>query len=343
MTAKRAGFVLIILTCVFVWPLYPRTLPLRKDKARWKIYTIKNNDTGETFKVQLDHRPTEVEMMSLESTEMARRAEESYRRAKALVEGVEKIAQIEAEYRPPGFKERTFNFAEGELESIPEAIGGLASAVGHPVVFTTRTASDPLSTIPFVSGFGALRRLCLTGTISPAWFEEAGKDVGLGSLLVLLMIAYGVGTLVLRLVPDLRSAHEIRWFFGTPVILTRARWGAARKWARWITSAHGVAGEVLAGKISALICIVLLAISAATTWPHDFITIVRFVVCAASIYLAYTAVAARERLWGWLTGGAAVLFNPLLPIRLQRTTWRALDLLMGLVFMAWLVRHRHNS
>ncbi len=68
--------------------------------------------------------------------------------------------------------------------------------------------------------------------------------------------------------------------------------------------------------------------------PYGYFTLLRFVVCAVGIYLAYrTYEDDHESLWAWLFAGVAVLFNPIIPIYLQRETWFIVDLVVGAIFL----------
>lgn len=68
--------------------------------------------------------------------------------------------------------------------------------------------------------------------------------------------------------------------------------------------------------------------------PYGFFTLLRFVVCAVSIYLTYKVYDNEsDSLWVWVFGGIAVLFNPIIPIHLQRETWWIIDLVVGIFFI----------
>jgi hypothetical protein len=68
--------------------------------------------------------------------------------------------------------------------------------------------------------------------------------------------------------------------------------------------------------------------------PYGFFTLLRFIVCAVGVYLAYkTYESDRESLWVWVFGGIAVLFNPIIPIHLQREIWVIIDVIVGGFFL----------
>jgi len=82
---------------------------------------------------------------------------------------------------------------------------------------------------------------------------------------------------------------------------------------------------------SLLACGMLLA--ATGRWPYGYYTLLRFVVCAAAVFVAYEGYVWRS-LWAcWLFGFIAALFNPLVPVHLRRSTWQPLDILAAAAFL----------
>jgi hypothetical protein len=57
----------------------------------------------------------------------------------------------------------------------------------------------------------------------------------------------------------------------------------------------------------------------------DFYTLLRWVCCAAFAYSAFTAFQMKQVAWTWVFAILAVLFNPVAPFYLQRTTWQMID------------------
>ena len=68
--------------------------------------------------------------------------------------------------------------------------------------------------------------------------------------------------------------------------------------------------------------------------PYGYFTLMRFVVCAAGIYIAHKIYEEnKESLWIWAFGFVAVLFNPIFPIYLKREQWKVIDLIVGIFFV----------
>jgi len=85
----------------------------------------------------------------------------------------------------------------------------------------------------------------------------------------------------------------------------------------------------------------ILAIIAALTlfgalgrWPYGYYQLLRWVTCGAAVFVAFMAYN-WKKLWAtWLFGFIAVLFNPLIPIHLNRELWQPIDVICALLFVA---------
>jgi CheY-like chemotaxis protein len=70
-------------------------------------------------------------------------------------------------------------------------------------------------------------------------------------------------------------------------------------------------------------------------WPYGTYTILRFALCAMSVYLAIRSYGVGQRAWVWVGGITAALFNPFFPLHLQRSQWRILDFGAAFVLALW--------
>lgn len=82
-----------------------------------------------------------------------------------------------------------------------------------------------------------------------------------------------------------------------------------------------------ASKWPVLACVALLLIAAAGGEPYGFYVLVRLVVCVSCAYLAVAAHKAKREPWMWVMGALALLFNPVLLVRMPRSDWVFFDLL----------------
>lgn len=72
--------------------------------------------------------------------------------------------------------------------------------------------------------------------------------------------------------------------------------------------------------------------------PYSYYTLLRFVVCGVSAYGVYFAIELNKQGWAWILGIVAILFNPFVPVYLDRSTWAIIDLgVAGLLFTSLLL------
>ena len=84
--------------------------------------------------------------------------------------------------------------------------------------------------------------------------------------------------------------------------------------------------------IALIIAATFLFVALFDGWPYGFFTLLRFVVFAISVYVAWMSYETKKEKWVWIFGFLAVLFNPFIVIHLNRETWSIIDLIVG-VFM----------
>jgi hypothetical protein len=76
--------------------------------------------------------------------------------------------------------------------------------------------------------------------------------------------------------------------------------------------------------------------------PYSYYMLLRFVLCGVSVFLVFGAGLALVDWQRWLLGASAVLYNPLLPIRLgDKGVWTFLNILTVVLF--WLVLPRPRA
>lgn len=84
--------------------------------------------------------------------------------------------------------------------------------------------------------------------------------------------------------------------------------------------------------IIAIVAATFLFLALFDGWPYGFFTLLRFVVFASTAYIAWIAYEQKKEKWVWIFGFLAVLFNPFIPIYLNRELWSIIDFVVG-VFM----------
>lgn len=67
--------------------------------------------------------------------------------------------------------------------------------------------------------------------------------------------------------------------------------------------------------------------------PYGYFQILRLIVCGSACFSAYTAFEKDNKFWLWAFIAIAVLFNPLLPVHLNRVLWQPIDFATGIIFI----------
>ena len=87
------------------------------------------------------------------------------------------------------------------------------------------------------------------------------------------------------------------------------------------------------GYIVARIIAVIFLFWALDRHPYDYYTFLRFVVCGVSAYGAFISNEFGKDVWTWIFGIIAILFNPLIPIHLNKGTWAIIDIIVAIIFL----------
>lgn len=84
---------------------------------------------------------------------------------------------------------------------------------------------------------------------------------------------------------------------------------------------------------------VVMLLGSLGSWPYDYYTLLRVVVCTTSAWTAYRYLTGDKEGMGVLFGIMAVLFNPFAPIHLDRSLWVILDIAAACAFIFSLWKH----
>lgn len=79
----------------------------------------------------------------------------------------------------------------------------------------------------------------------------------------------------------------------------------------------------------------LLLFAATGKHPYGFYIVLRLIITVGAIYWAWRVYKAGLQGWTWAFVALALLLNPFLPIRMQRTQWQLIDLLLGILLIGW--------
>jgi uncharacterized membrane protein YesL len=73
-------------------------------------------------------------------------------------------------------------------------------------------------------------------------------------------------------------------------------------------------------------------------WPYGYYTLLRLVVFVTSCLIAIAAYRMQQQGWVVGIGIIALLFNPFIPVHLDKSTWRILDFIVAFIFAILLFR-----
>ena len=68
-------------------------------------------------------------------------------------------------------------------------------------------------------------------------------------------------------------------------------------------------------------------------WPYGYFVLLRWVVAGIALYNLWIAYNLQKMGWVWIMGGVALLFNPILPIHLDKSTWQVIDFVAAFIFV----------
>lgn len=80
------------------------------------------------------------------------------------------------------------------------------------------------------------------------------------------------------------------------------------------------------------ILMLLLAIPSGL-WPYGYYVLLRWVITGIALFVLWVAYELGERRWLWLMIGIAILFNPIVPIHLDKETWVIIDFIVAILFL----------
>ena len=80
------------------------------------------------------------------------------------------------------------------------------------------------------------------------------------------------------------------------------------------------------------ILMLLLAIPSGA-WPYGYYILLRWVVTGVAVFVWWIASELERKGWSWVMIGIAILFNPLIPIHLDKETWIVIDFIIAALFL----------
>lgn len=100
--------------------------------------------------------------------------------------------------------------------------------------------------------------------------------------------------------------------------------------------------ETKINKTPIVISIIMLFL-AILPFPYGYYILLRLIICGTSVYLTWFAKNINRQGWMWTMGFIALLFNPIIPIPLDKVTWSLVDLVVVILFIVFLVKIKNVS
>ena len=70
---------------------------------------------------------------------------------------------------------------------------------------------------------------------------------------------------------------------------------------------------------------------------YSYYQLLRVVICLSSVFLAWYYIQFRKRSKGWLFIVTSIIFNPLAPIYINKTTWQVIDIIVVIAIVSAIV------
>jgi len=103
-------------------------------------------------------------------------------------------------------------------------------------------------------------------------------------------------------------------------------------------SDDSVAGYQMSRYLATIVCIAALLLAIFFDWPYAYYVLLRLAVCAVSLYWVVEVYRQGGGFWLWAFAANALLFNPILPVRMARSDWEIVNLLDAIFLASWTIR-----
>lgn len=94
--------------------------------------------------------------------------------------------------------------------------------------------------------------------------------------------------------------------------------------------------------IASAVSITLLLLAVPAIWPYGYYIFLRWIITASAIFLIWVAYNLKKTFWLFLMGIVAVLFNPIIPIHLDKETWVIIDFIVAILFLVSIFKMKYK-
>jgi len=88
-------------------------------------------------------------------------------------------------------------------------------------------------------------------------------------------------------------------------------------------------------RIALIISVIALLCAVYFDHSYGYYQILRLLVCGTCAYFSYKTAEQDRKVWAWILGIIAFLFNPIIPIRFDRETWQWFDFITSIILLVF--------
>jgi len=85
--------------------------------------------------------------------------------------------------------------------------------------------------------------------------------------------------------------------------------------------------------IVSAISIIMLLLAISTFWAYGYYVLLRWIVTISAVFLLSLAYESKKTFWLFSMGIVAILFNPIIPVYLDKETWVVIDFIIAIIFL----------
>ena len=88
---------------------------------------------------------------------------------------------------------------------------------------------------------------------------------------------------------------------------------------------------------------ILFLLGALADNPYGYYQFLRWVILVIGAYSAYLVYNTEKKIWAWIFGIIAILFNPIIPLTFQRDIWQTIDVIVAIIFFTSLFQKHERK
>ena len=86
-------------------------------------------------------------------------------------------------------------------------------------------------------------------------------------------------------------------------------------------------------KIAVIISVAMLFLALPSLFPYGYFQLLRWVIAGTAVFSGYISYELNNKIWIWIMGIIAILFNPIVPIHLEKDVWIVIDVVVAILML----------